>query len=423
MTTQTADSIIASFPNEKISSSDEEPTYNLIKIGEKELIENVTSIRSELGGGQHGYLGLMMSTVKYHTITGFYFTPHANPGSVPVFPDAPTQPQIAQINATHKSELKLWREQELVKRAIKKQLTNMFHPRYIADLHDNYTGYNNVSILEILQHLYDNYGDLDESDLEANEKTLTQEFDVTEPFSMFIRRIEDCMDLAEAAGAPYTDRQIATKAFNSIIKADLLHDGVKDWRRKASTDKTWANLKLHFTVEVKEYKKNNKTTSKTAGYQVANTANQALIDAQNDFKDFTSQIIEEFKTSNQENEPPQMTQQAAYTSSYSNEVKEMKEQMKLLLEQNKLLVQKLSTADTEPSHPTRKTKAQKEQERKEYQKKPFLYCYTCGYQKDHNSSDCAVPWKAANHKKKATIADNQGGNQRGAYPYKRSLRA
>ena len=149
----------------------------------------------------------------------------------------------------------------------------MFHPRYIADLHDNYTGYNNVSILDILQYLHENYRDLNESDLETNEKTLTQDFDITEPFSMFVRRIEDCMDLAEAAGAPCTDRQITTKAFNSIIKADLFHDGAREWRRKPNTDKTWANLKLHFTVEVKEYKKNNKTASKTAGYHVANSAN------------------------------------------------------------------------------------------------------------------------------------------------------
>ena len=77
MTTQTVDSMIASFPNTKISSSDEEPTCNLSKIGEKEMIENITSIRSELGGGQHGYLGLMLSTAKHNEITGFYFTPHA----------------------------------------------------------------------------------------------------------------------------------------------------------------------------------------------------------------------------------------------------------------------------------------------------------------------------------------------------------
>ena len=78
---------------------------------------------------------------------------------------------------------------------------------------------------------------------------------------------------------------------------------------------------------MKEHWKNNKTTYNTTGHQVANTANQARIGAQNEFKDFTSQIIEEFKMSNQENKPPQMTQQVAYTSSYSNEVKQTKEEM------------------------------------------------------------------------------------------------
>ena len=46
--------------------------------------------------------------------------------------------------------------------------------------------------------------------------------------------------------------------------------------------------------------------------------------------------------------------------------------MKLLLEQNKLLVQKTSVPETEPSRTHRKSRAQWEQERKEYQKKTFV---------------------------------------------------
>ena len=64
--------------------------------------------------------------------------------------------------------------------------------------------------------------------------------------------------------------------------------------------------------------------------------------------------------------------------------------MKLLLEQNKLLVQKLTVSETEPSRKNRKPKDQWEQERKEYNKNPFLHCYICGYQKDHKSSNCTV---------------------------------
>ena len=70
---------------------------------------------------------------------------------------------------------------------------------------------------------------------------------------------------------------------------------------------------------MKKHRKNNKITPKTAGHQVDNTANQTLLEAQNDFNYFTSQIIEEFKTSNQENVPLEMLQQAAYTFIHSNE--------------------------------------------------------------------------------------------------------
>ena len=98
----------------------------------------------------------------------------------------------------------------------------------------------------------------------------------------------------------------------------------------------------------------------------------------------------------------------------------MKEQLKLLLEQNKLLVQKLTVSGTEPSRKPRKP-SYSDQERKEYNKKPFLYCYTCGYQKDHKSSDCSVSWKARNHKNTATLTNNQGGNQERVGLYKRSI--
>ena len=100
---------------------------------------------------------------------------------------------------------------KIVTRALKNQLTNVFHASYISDLHDNYTGYKTITIQEILQHLYESYGDLDENYLEANEKILTQEFNIAEPSSVFVKRIEDCMDIAEAAGAPCTDAQLPIK--------------------------------------------------------------------------------------------------------------------------------------------------------------------------------------------------------------------
>ena len=140
---------------------------------------------------------------------------------------------------------------------------------------------------------------------------------------------------------------------------------------------------------MKEHRKNNKITSKNAGHQGANTSNQAMIEAQNEFKDFTSKIIEEFKISNQENEPPQIAQQAACTSSHSNELKEMKDQIKMLVEQNNKIIPKIDFSENAPTDKQRKSDAQMHQEQ---DIKPWLYCFTCRCQQSHSPSNlhCAT---------------------------------
>ena len=67
--------------------------------------------------------------------------------------------------------------------------------------------------------MHDNYGDLDEADLEQVELKMSSPFDPNDPFGTFVDKIEDCVDLAEAAGAPYITEQIVQKAFNAMSKA------------------------------------------------------------------------------------------------------------------------------------------------------------------------------------------------------------
>jgi len=162
----TVESIIESFPVSTIQCIEGESGFTSIKEIEKIIVTNASSIESELGGGQHGLLGLVVSTARYNTITGHNFIFHENPGSLPIFPQNPTQPQIAQANATHKEELRLWREQNLTIKALKKQLTSAFEPKHLEEIKDTYTGFNNITIQEIFAYLYDKYGELDETDAE-----------------------------------------------------------------------------------------------------------------------------------------------------------------------------------------------------------------------------------------------------------------
>ena len=59
----TIDSITESFPNSSLPKFEEEPIYNKKKI-ECLLIENALSIQSTLGGGNHRYLRLNLSSAK-----------------------------------------------------------------------------------------------------------------------------------------------------------------------------------------------------------------------------------------------------------------------------------------------------------------------------------------------------------------------
>ena len=86
MVATTVEAIIESFPTSSIPCIEGEPTYKSIKEVEKIIITNASSIESELGGGNHGLLGLVIPAARYNTITGTNFVPHANPGALPTFP-------------------------------------------------------------------------------------------------------------------------------------------------------------------------------------------------------------------------------------------------------------------------------------------------------------------------------------------------
>lgn len=47
-------------------------------------------------------------------------------------------------------------------------------------------------------------------------------FDINKPFSKFIRRIEDTMDMEETVQCPCKTAQITLKAFNLITNAQVL---------------------------------------------------------------------------------------------------------------------------------------------------------------------------------------------------------
>ena len=133
-------------------------------------------MQTNLGGGNHGHLGLTMTPAEYSTATGGQaFNRPANPGLVPVIPQGSTQHAILQLQHAHAINLKQYNTCNLVERTLKNIIVGAIEDTYIDSLEDEYVGYNNVTIPEMFQYLYTSYGAITNSDLTKNEDSLKED--------------------------------------------------------------------------------------------------------------------------------------------------------------------------------------------------------------------------------------------------------
>ena len=92
-----------------------------------------------------------------------------NPGPVPIIAGTTISAAIAAQENAHKEHLREYKECKAVSKAILKLTTNAFEPKYLSHLHNQHTGHNNVTVLQVHQHLFKTYGNITELELMENE--------------------------------------------------------------------------------------------------------------------------------------------------------------------------------------------------------------------------------------------------------------
>ena len=94
-----------------------EPTYKSLKRLKTELRANASSVDTDLGGGDHGYLGLVLSDAEYARIspTPAAFVAPNFPGALVIDP-AFTAMQAVQARESHNEVVALYREGKMWRR-------------------------------------------------------------------------------------------------------------------------------------------------------------------------------------------------------------------------------------------------------------------------------------------------------------------
>jgi hypothetical protein len=167
------DSLIDGFPFQPIKIRGL-PTYDTLRKLKQDLQRNSTSVSCALGGGRHGYLGLILDANAYAIKVSITAAGAAQPFITPVFPG--DQPIFTGATAEAKTEeLRIfnhqtyaWRMYKNVRSALRKQLVESVKDTYISPLMDQVTGYNNVTARELLRHLFAEYGEVGPTDVYKN---------------------------------------------------------------------------------------------------------------------------------------------------------------------------------------------------------------------------------------------------------------
>ena len=208
--TTTVEIIREGFPHLSIDKQPGLPTYTIISEVHKELKTNVSSVHSNLGGGQHGLLGLTLQDSTYTTLTGVLFILPTNPGTVPIIPAGSSGPQISQSEHAHKEEIREWQETTRTDQALQQQLLSVFDEEYLWGLSNMYMGYVGLSTNIILQHLYDNYEIITTVDIENNDTIMKADYGTSQPIEFLFCQIETSVEFGETRHRPYDPKQVVS---------------------------------------------------------------------------------------------------------------------------------------------------------------------------------------------------------------------
>jgi hypothetical protein len=197
--------VMASFPHRVLPTVQGEPDYQTIHATRKFLQENSRAIDTHLGGGTLGHLGLIISDVSYAMIVP---TKEAGP-TLWTSPQAPgwdpantngTAAQTSDARHIGEEDVQTYRTCTSVQQALKKQIISVFEPMYLNILNDNMVGYANISARDMLDHLFETYGNITAVDLEINFEHMRRAWDPQQPVESLFKHIQDCADYFEVGG-------------------------------------------------------------------------------------------------------------------------------------------------------------------------------------------------------------------------------
>ena len=417
--------IIKRFQYEILDKIHGEPTLEGILRLYQQLKVNAQCIFTKLGGGQYGYLALVIALSDYIKLdNATTFTKPQDPGIFSLTSETTsgtvtrseaasatssatslTAEEIATKKAEHEEKQRLYEEWRDVGHALKTQLCNAVEPEFLDDLRNVHTYAITEDIPTIMNHLTDMYGDLSYQDLQNKEDDLrAYAYDPSTPVDAVFNKVRDFGDISQLAKNKKTDTQLIALAFTIFQKTGAFSDALADWLDETNT--TFANFKKHMRKQHRKLKKVGALELHNSTLNINNVLKemeerQRVMESGFEEKMQVNlmETLRYIANTNEENEDPNRMQHDQMNNATSEQ-----DLMKIIKNLNAKvdeLSKEKGTGVTKSKTNPRSGKAWKR------------YCYTHGCC-DHWGKNCNNPGQ--NHVENATFKDRKGGSNKGCLP-------
>ena len=160
------------------------------------------SVHCNIGNSTVGYLVITEQPASFTIAPPTAFVKPANNVVLVLAEPAPAAAVIGTLTRKHTKDPRVFNKYHSVDKACKKVLFTLVLEAYFRSFKNKYTGYANVTCLDILTHLWTTYGVLQDFKVQENELRMKHLITAETLFEDFVEHIETAVD-AVAMQVPY----------------------------------------------------------------------------------------------------------------------------------------------------------------------------------------------------------------------------
>ena len=228
-----ADGIAAAFPHKILKKINVTPSRIDIGDAQEKQTENAASRPSKRGGGAHEHAGMVVPPAIYVvevSPTAYAWEPV--PDEAPVYPIKITATAQRLLDNNFAGAMRIYRDQSGTHTALKNQFHQKYNPEYWTGVVQPGTGIATISLMDMYAHLYANYGQVTEGDLEESRSGITVQFEfATLPMEQYLFKVKKCQQLHGNAlpPRPITDMEAMGIAYLNLQRSGLHPLDSREW--------------------------------------------------------------------------------------------------------------------------------------------------------------------------------------------------